>query len=212
MKRLLSLLFAVIAWFAVLTQYYLMIENRASSISEMTIRFFSFFTILTNSLVAIYFTLITFKSKSSSLSLLHKPGTLTAITTYITIVGLVYQIILRHLWQPKGLQMIVDELLHTLIPLIVIIYWYLYENKSLVTYKNIPKWLIYPSIYLVCILIRGKFSNFYPYPFINVTNLGLLKVCINSILLMALFVGLSALFVKIGKAIKKTTSFREQLT
>lgn len=203
MKRLLSLLFAIIVWFAVLTQYYLMVENRASSISEMTIRFFSFFTILTNLLVAIYFTLVTLKSKSSSLSVLHKPGTLTAITTYITIVGLVYQIILRHLWQPKGLQIIVDELLHTLIPLIVIIYWYLYENKSLVTYKNIPKWLIYPLIYLVCILIRGKFSNFYPYPFINVTNLGLLKVGINSILLMALFVGLSVLFVKIGKAEKK---------
>jgi len=203
MKRPLSIVLAIIAWFAVLTQYYLMIENSVASISETTIRFFSYFTILTNSIVAIYFTLITIKSKRNLTALIYKPGTLTAITTYITMVGLLYQIMLRHLWQPTGLQMIVDELLHTLIPILVIIYWYLYENKPLVTYKNIPKWLIYPLLYLIYILIRGTVSNFYPYPFIDVVNLGLSKVFINSILLIALFVGLSAVFIRVGKAIKK---------
>lgn len=202
MKKNLSLFFAIIAWFAVLTQYYLMIENRGASISETTIRFFSFFTILTNSLVAIYFTLIIFKIKNGFLAIIDKPGTLTAITVYITSVGLVYQIILRHIWQPTGLQMIVDELLHTLIPIMVIIYWYLYENKSLATYKQIPKWLIYPLIYLTYILIRGKFSNFYPYPFVDVGNRGLSKVLINGVVLVALFVGLSAIFIRVGRAIK----------
>ena len=202
MKKKLSILFAVIAWIAVMSQYYLMIENRRASISETTIRFFSFFTILTNLLVAIYFTLIIFKIKNGFLAIINKPGTLTAITVYITSVGLVYQIILRHIWQPTGLQMIVDELLHTLIPIMVIIYWYLYENKSLATYKQIPKWLVYPLIYVTYILIRGKFSNFYPYPFVDVGNLGLSKVLINSVLLIALFVGLSAIFIRVGRATK----------
>jgi hypothetical protein len=202
MKRLLSIFFAIIAWFAVLVQYYLMVENRIASIGETTIRFFSFFTILTNSLVAIYFSLITLKAEKRLFACIYQPGTLTAITVYITIVGLVYQIILRPLWQPTGLQKIVDELLHTLIPIIVIIYWYLYEKKLLVNYRDIPKWLIYPSIYLIYILIRGRFSNFYPYPFINLVNLGLSKVFINSILLVVLFAGLSAGYVRVGKAIK----------
>lgn len=202
MKKKLPILFAIIAWFAVLTQYYLMIENRVASISETTIRFFSFFTILTNLLVAIYFTLIIFKIKNSFLAIINKPWTLTAITVYITCVGLGYQILLRHIWQPTGLQMIVDELLHTLIPIMVIIYWYLYEIKSLATYKQILKWLIYPLIYLTCILIRGKFSNFYPYPFVNVGNLGLFKVLINCALLITLFAGLSAIFIRVGRATK----------
>jgi hypothetical protein len=202
MKKYLSITFAIIVWFAVLAQYYLMIENRVASISETTIRFFSYFTILTNSLVAIYFTLIIIQSRNSFAPIIGNPGILTAITVYITIVGLVYQIILRHLWHPTGLQMIVDELLHTLIPIMVIIYWYLYENKSSSTYKLIPKWLIYPLIYLTFILIRGNFSNFYPYPFVDVGNLGLSKVLINSILLMALFSGLSAIFITIGRAFK----------
>jgi hypothetical protein len=129
MKKNLSIIFAVIACFAVLTQYYLMIENRVTTISETTIRFFSFFTILTNSVVAVYFILVTVKPTAS---IIHQPGTLTAISVYITVVGLVYQIVLRPLWHPEGLQKIVDELLHAVVPIAVIIYWFLYEQKSLV--------------------------------------------------------------------------------
>lgn len=199
MKRFLSILIAVIAWFAVLTQYYLMIENRVAPIVETTIRFFSFFTILTNSLVAFYFTLISLKIKNHLPAILNKPGTLTAITVYITIVGLVYQILLRQIWHPQGLQMIVDELLHSFIPIMVIIYWYLYENKSSLLYTQIPKWLIYPLVYLAYILLRGHFSNFYPYPFVDVAKLGLSKVLLNSILLVALFAGISVIFNAIGR-------------
>lgn len=203
MKNPLSIIFGLIAWFAVITQYYLMIENRVASVGETTIRFFSFFTILTNSIVAIYFTFIIFKIKNGWFAIADKPGTLTAITVYITIVGLVYQILLRHVWQPEGLQLIVDELLHSFIPVTVIIYWYLYETKLSVAYRQIISWLIYPLIYLIYILIRGNFSNFYPYPFVNVSNLGITKVLINSILLMALFTGLSAFFIRIGREGKK---------
>lgn len=202
MKKTISVLLATVAWVTVLTQYYLMIENRVTSINETTIRFFSFFTILTNSLVAIYFTLTIFKQKKGYLSILNKPGSLTAVTVYITIVGLVYQIILRNTWEPTGTQMIVDELLHTIIPINVIVFWYLYEEKSLISYRQMPQWLIYPLLYLIYILIRGNVSNFYPYPFVDVGNLGISKVIANSIGLIALFIGISASFIKIGKAIK----------
>ncbi len=187
-------------------QYYLMIENRVASILETTIRFFSFFTILTNSLVAIYFTLylIIIKKKNGSWSFIDKPGTLTALTVYITIVGLIYQIILRPIWEPKGIQMIVDELLHSIIPILVIVCWYLRGQKMAVTYQQIPQWLIYPLIYLVYILIRGHFSNFYPYSFVDVARLGLSKVLTNSAGLIVLFIGVSALFIKIGKIIKRS--------
>ena len=202
MKNTLSILFATIAWFSVLTQYYLMIENRVIPILETTIRFFSFFTILTNLLVAIYFTLSLIKKENRVLSIINKPGTLTAVTVYITIVGLVYQILLRHVWDPKGMQRVIDELLHSAIPILVTIFWYLYEEKKSIAYKQILKWLIYPLIYLLFILIRGEFSNFYPYPFVNITNLGLKQVLINSAGLILFFSCLSAGYIKLGKVIK----------
>lgn len=202
MKRNLLILIASVAWVAVLTQYYLMVENRTVSMGEATIRFFSFFTILTNLLVAVFFTFSLVRQKTKYLLFLHKPGTLTAVTVYITVVGLVYQIVLRQTWNPTGLQKIVDELLHSIIPVMVIIFWYLYENKPPIKFGQIPQWLIYPLLYLVYVLIRGSFSGFYPYPFINVAGIGWQSVLVNSAVITVLFIGISAVFVKTGKSVK----------
>jgi hypothetical protein len=200
MKKRLAWFFALIGWFTIIAQLVLMIQNRVMDIPETIIRFFSFFTILTNILVAVYFTLQVIKP---SARLLHTPGNLTALTIYITVVGLVYQLLLRHVWTPTGLQMVVDELLHSVIPVLAIIYWYLFEKKAAVQYKQSGKWLIYPLIYLVYILLRGKAAGFYPYPFVNVTELGLQKVLINSAFLLVFFILLSVAFIKAGKMVAK---------
>ena len=202
MKKKLAILFALIGWFAVIAQYILMIQNREASITETTIRFFSFFTILTNSLVAIYFTALAF-TKNQESKLIGRPGTLAAITIYITMVGLVYQFALRHIWKPQGLQLIVNELLHSVIPVLVIIFWYLYETTKPVKYAQIFKWAIYPLAYLIYILVRGSFSNFYPYPFIDVSNLGMAKVLTNAGVILVMFLTIAALLLFIGKSIIK---------
>ena len=202
MKKITSIILASLAWLSVLCQYYLMIENRVAPIFETSVRFISFFTILTNSLVAIYFTLTVLKLDNRLRNKLDKPGTLTAVTIYITVVGLVYQILLRHIWEPKGLQMIIDEMLHTIIPFLVILFWIYFENKKSIAYNQIPKWLIYPFTYLVFILIRGHFSGFYPYPFVDVSKLGIKNVLMNSTGLVIVFIAISALFIKIGRSIK----------
>lgn len=203
MRISLNILFAIIGWFAVISQFILMVENRTTSILEMTIRFVSFFTILTNTLVSIYFTYQIFDRKRKTKNIFNQPGSLTAITIYITVVGLVYQVVLRHIWQPTGLQMIVDELLHTLIPTLVIIYWILYEQKPGLEWNKIPGFLLYPLFYLTFILLRGEFSGFYPYPFVNVLELGWPQTLINIVALFGVFGLLSLLFIGIGKRMIK---------
>ena len=200
MRRLLAILLTFLGFTAIIIQLYLMMENRVAPIFETAIRFFSFFTILTNIITAIYFLTEVFRTS--------KPFTnpskfLTPVTVYITIVGLVYQILLRHTWSPTGTQMIVDELLHTIVPLLAVIYWYLFYPKTKPNYRQIAKWVLYPLVYVVYILIRGSFSNFYPYPFVNVTNLGLAKVLINSVFLLVLFIAVSALFIRIKSTVDK---------
>lgn len=197
MRKSISIFLTILGWFAIITQFILMMNNRVESVSETIVRFFSFFTILTNILVAVYFTMNVMNSKK-----LKKPGSLTAITIYITIVGLVYQVVLRPIWDPTGLQKLVDELLHTIIPFGVIIFWAFYEVKSAIKLSQIPKWLIYPFVYLVFILIRGHFSNYYPYPFVDVTELGIKSVLLNSFILILIFLIISAGFVLVGRLIK----------
>lgn len=175
-----------------------MVENKTASIPETIIRFFSFFTILTNTLVAIYFTTQAFKINN-----LNKAGTLTAITGYITVVGTIYQVLLRHIWQPTGLQMIVDELLHTINPLLVILFWFFYEEKRAVKYGQIKSWLVYPVVYLIYILTRGSISGFYPYPFVNVLEIGLIRALLNGCLLLLFFMAISSVFIVLGQQIVK---------
>ena len=203
LQRNLSILFAIIVWFAVLAQFYLIIENRVAPVTETIIRFFSFFTILTNILVAVYFTI-----KALGRDQLDKAGLLTAITVYITIVGLVYQVLLRHIWHPTGLQMVVDELLHSVNPLLVISFWYLFEKKFFVHYKEVFKWMIYPVVYLVYILTRGSFSGFYPYPFINVSEIGISQTLLNGLFLLLFFYAVSVLFIFIGRMLSKRNNLK----
>ncbi|WP_255474121.1 Pr6Pr family membrane protein [Pontibacter qinzhouensis] len=181
-----------------------MLENRTASTAETIIRFFSFFTILTNSLAAIYFTVQAVKPK-----LLHKAGALTALTVYITIVGAVYQLLLRHIWEPTGLQRLVDELLHTINPLLVIGYWYVYEKAGELRFKQIGLWLLYPMAYLIFILVRGSFSNFYPYPFIHVAEIEIRQALTNSFMLLLVFIVTAAVFIFVGQRTSRKHLWRE---
>ena len=201
MKKLFTLLLLLLGWFAVITQLKLMVDNRVTALPETLIRFFSFFTILTNIIVATYYSLEFFKVERRWFNSRNKAEILTAVTVYITVVGLVYQILLRHIWNPTGMQRLVDELLHSIIPLLVIIYWIIYENKTVLKWKMIPRWLIYPMVYLVYIILRGHLSGFYPYPFVDVATHGLQQVLINSFFMTLLFLVLSLVLVFVGKRI-----------
>ena len=190
---------AILGWFAVILQLYLIILNRVASLPETIVRFFSFFTIQTNILVAICFTFLWLKPKSIWGLFFSKPKNITAITLYITIVGLVYNAILRFLWAPTGSQKVVDELLHLVIPLLVLLYWFLFVPKKTLEFKNIFPWLIFPAVYLVYTLIRGAFFSFYPYPFVDVNLLGYNKVLLNSFFMLLAFLFFGTLFIGIGK-------------
>ncbi len=93
--------------------------------------------------------------------LFARPGTLTALTTFILIVGVVYQVVLRQTWSPVGLQRLVDELLHTVIPPLVLLYWVLFAGRREASWRACGPWLLYPLAYLALVLIRGAWSGFY---------------------------------------------------
>lgn len=201
-KRLITALGALTAWTSVTLQFILMINNRTEPIPETIVRFFSFFTILTNTLVAIYFTSLLQSETSKWHRFFSKPGASTAIAVYITVVGLVYQFILRSVWEPQGLQMIVDELLHSIIPLYFVLFWIFSDDKGKAKWNHLPQWLLYPIVYVVYIMLRGSLSGFYPYLFINPIELGYQLVLINIVGLLIFFIILFAVFILIAKKSK----------
>lgn len=193
---------AVLAWFAVIMQFQLMLTNELSII-ETTIRFFSFFTILSNVLVAISSTVITFSQERSTKSFFERVSVISAITVYILVVAFVYNIMLRFLWNPEGLQRIVDELLHAVIPLFYFIYWLIFVSKKTLSWGSFFPWLIFPLFYCIYILVRGNLSNYYPYPFMDVSQLGIEQVLLNSLGVTVIFLFFSLLLICFAKILTK---------
>jgi hypothetical protein len=181
-----------------LLQFYLQIANRTTSIAEAIIRYFSYFTILTNMLVAISFTSLLLPN-SRWHSFFLRNTVLTAVTLYILIVGLVYNLVLRSQWNPQGLQLVADNGLHTITPLLTLCYWFAYVSAKNIKWHQTAPWLIYPFAYLIYALIRGSFSHFYPYFFINVDNLGYSKALLNAVFVTAAFLVVALLLVVAGK-------------
>ncbi len=184
---------ALVAWFAVLMQLVLIIQNRTATLPETLIRFFSFFTILTNILVALYLTIVSLRKEAQGFW--FRPATATAVAVYILVVGIVYNVVLRQLWAPVGMQRVVDELLHLVVPLLYFLYWVFYIVPTMLPWKTALSWLWYPFVYLVFVLTRGSFSNYYPYPFLDVFNHGYEKVMIASGAMLLLFLVLSIAFI-----------------
>jgi hypothetical protein len=190
---------SIIGWFAVTAQLCLILHNRVASVEETIIRYFSFFTVLTNLLVTIYFTVSWLKPNSGLGRFFLRPGVCTAIAVYIVIVGLVYQLILRGIWHPTGLQRLVDELLHSVMPLYFLVYWFMGLPAKAVHWRQQMSWLIYPLVYLIFILLRGAFADYYPYPFVDPTQLGYDRVLINCGLLLLVFSAISALLIWVNR-------------
>lgn len=189
---------ALLGWFALISQFYININSGVAETPELIIRYFSYFTILTNLLVAVCCTTLVLKPSSKWGRFFSSQKTLTAVTVYILVVGLIYNVILRFIWSPQGLQKIVDELLHTVIPVLFLLLWIFFVKKKPLKWQVFWPWLIYPLCYLIFILIRGAFSGFYPYPFIDATKLGYQKVLLNSLGVTIVFMVLSILFIAAG--------------
>src|ERR1700753_1652308 len=186
---------AVVSWLALGLQFYLILENRVVSVPETILRYFSFFTILTNILVALTYTAIVFDRMKK----LTQPVMLTATTVYIVIVGIIYNTILRFLWEPAGLALVVDESLHTVIPLSFLVFWIGFVPKSGLRWVHAFQWLVYPAAYVLYVIVLGALTAYYPYPFADAGQLGYPRALLNGLGIIAAFYVLGLLFIGLSR-------------
>jgi len=194
---------AILVWFSLGLQFGVSLALSGGDYLATLKVFLSYFTVTTNIIVAICFTWLSFFKQGRSDHLFTKSSTLTAITVYIVVVGLIYNVMLRGLILPTGWARAADELLHVVSPLVFLIFWLFFVKKSNLQYKQAITWLIYPLLYVVFVVIRGYLINKYPYPFIDVVQLGYPKAILNAIIVILIFWLLSLLFIFIGNKTEK---------
>ena len=198
----------LIALFAVVGQFALSALVSKLGRIDYIVQFFSYFTILGNVMVLLCCFFTVFWSKSRVGLFFTKPETITAVTLYILIVGIIYNTLLRFLSHPQGLSMVVDELLHVVTPLSFFLFWWRFLDKETIRWNHLFYWLIFPLVYLFYTLWHGSFSGFYPYPFVNVSELGMDRVLLNSFGVTLVFVAIGALLIVLGKWQNKRHSQR----
>jgi hypothetical protein len=174
---------ALLGWSGLAIQLYLILYSRWSleaSLIGGVVSFFSYFTVLTNTLVATVLTCEWTSRESAARGWFLQPWVSSAIAVSIAVVGLAYSVLLRHLWHPEGWQFLADELMHDVMPLLFLGYWWVCVPKGTLRLRHIGLWVIYPLVYFAYVLWRGHLLAVYPYPFIDVDKLGYPQVFVNA--------------------------------
>lgn len=204
--KFIMIITALTAWVALILQQYIIIDNTPGNgltTLQAVGRFLIFFTILSNLLVAISLTAVLLSPASSKGRFFAKPPVIAAITLYIFIVGLIYNLVLRNIWSPTGRDRVADELLHVAVPLLYILYFLFFAPKAWLPWKSLISWLVFPLVYLVYAIIRGAVEGFYPYPFLSLNNLSVGKVTLNCTMVMVAFIVFGLLIIAWCRSIKK---------
>jgi hypothetical protein len=201
--RAFALSLAVIAWLSVLLQCCLSLQLAAQkglSIGGGLEIYFSYFTVLTNLLICVSLTLSLMSPSSAPGRWFSRPSVAAGIAASIAFVGLSYHFLLSKTWNPQGMHLLADVMLHYAVPALYVIYWWLDYSKAPLSWISPLLWSIYPTVYLIYALIRGSMVGSYPYPFIDAGDLGYGRTLVNSIGLLFVFLALGVLFVALGRA------------
>lgn len=181
---------AVLGWFGLTVQLYLILLARwqgDASLLGGLVNFFGFFTVLSNILVATVLTADAFGRESAARRFWLAPRVVSGVLASILFVGIAYSLLLRHLWQPQGWQLIADGLLHDVMPVLFAVYWWRRVEKGALRVGHVLAWSVYPLVYFGYALLRGQLIGFYPYPFIDVAVLGFTQVLLNALVMLAAF-------------------------
>ncbi len=167
------------------------------------VMYLGYFTILTNMLAALVLTAQVLNSNQRFWRFWLWPGVITAIAAANSMVGLVYFLVLRQLWSPQGWHWLADVILHYVMPLWLLVYWWCAVPGGVLRWRSLPRWMLYPAAYFAYVLLRGAITSLYPYPFLDVAALGLGRVVVNAVTMFAAFAGIMLLLIAVNRSLRQ---------
>lgn len=197
LARFLYLITALVAWVALAVQFWLLartITAEGASLGFALWRFLGFFTILTNSAIAIASTILCVAPRTTLLAARSK----LSLATAIALVGIVYSIALRSIWNPQGLQAVVDHALHDATPVLFVAAW-------LADRHGTPRWsdsfwtVAFPAAYCAYAMTRGAVDGWYAYYFLDPSKLPGGQFVLNIAGLLAVVIAIALVLVALKR-------------
>ena len=195
MHRIAAAIVALLAWAGLAVQLKWSLDQTGDLLSSLWI-LGRFFTILTNLLVAITMSFIAAGRRVS-------PFVQSGVVLAIILVGVVYALLLKGTVQLTGSAIVADFLLHVIVPLAAAAYWVAFSPKFGLRLRDPLLWSLYPLAYFAYALVRGSIDGRYPYPFINLEELGLARTLLNALGIAIGFVLAGWLMVAIGRSVRR---------
>ena len=212
LQRSCAAVIGCMAWFGLSVQLYFDIEEaliKHEPVAVPVVNFFSYFTIETNILIALVLTI--FCTQPLAERFLTGVSVVSALVVYIIVVGVVYELLLRHLWHPRGMQLLADMVLHDAVPFLYSLYWLVFISKGSLRWSHPARWLVYPVVFFLYSMFRGVTFGIYPYPFINAAQLGFQQTFVNAMILLFVFYGLGAGLTALDRALGSSDRGRSGL-
>lgn len=145
------------------------VENEAVSVATRLVRLFSYFTIQSNLLVLA--TAISLAVNPNRDGPLWRVLRLDALIG-IVITGIVFATVLASQVQLSGAAQWTNVGFHYFSPWWTLLGWLLFGPRPRITWRAAAWAFVWPVLWLAYIFAYGAQTGWYPYPFLNVTNLG----------------------------------------
>jgi hypothetical protein len=192
---------ALIGLFGLVLQYVLLYGDMAAdgaSPLAITWRFFSWFTLLTNTFVTLVMARAALQPEAHIG--LNAPRVELMAVTSILFVCIVYNVLLASRWDPQGWQKVADVVVHDVVPIAFLAFWSI-RTHGVLGWRDAAFAALWPLAYAVYGLTRGAFDGFYPYFFMDPTSISYGQIAINLVGLVVAFVIGALLLVGISRAL-----------
>ena len=184
---------------AVAVQYWLVTQGPGGAPSA---HFFSFFTILTNLLAAAAMLVPVVAPNSSVGRFLDRPPCAPRLPATLSSWGRSTSHFCATSIMPPGSACCSNMCCITWTPPLFVLDWLLFVPKGEIGWRNGINSLAFPLVYLGWTLAHGAYSSWYPYPFLDVLELGYGRVLLNTAGLILAFLVLELLLVAVDRLIR----------
>lgn len=140
--------------------------DTASRTAINPFNFFGFFTIQSNIIFCLTMLVVgvaALRARDQSETLVLVRG---CVTTYIVLVGIVYNTLLAGLAGGVALPW-ANTVTHVVLPLYGLIDWVFFNDRSPLPWRRLWVVLVFPLVWVVVVLLRGATDGWVPYPFLD---------------------------------------------
>lgn len=178
--RLLHTVVAVLCWASLAVDVValpLTEPDEPASLAARYVELFSYFTILSVVLVGVVSTALALRPERDGRLL--RVLRLDALVC-ITVTGVVYHVLLRETHDVEGVYVLTSFVDHTVVPVLALATWLLVGPRPRTDARTALLSVVLPLVWVGWTFVRGSLVDSYPYPFLDVTQIGAGSAAVNT--------------------------------